>query len=251
MPAMSGRQLEGRLAQASQIRHTVCMDETGDRLLPYEKPVILVGASPMPISAALNQLPADWPVIAADGGVDSLLAEGRQPDMIIGDLDSASCLPDAVPVMRLTGQDDTDLEKCLKRIRAPLIVGLGFLEGRLDHTFAALHALMALQHTRPVMLIGDHDVLVRLRGDVTLRCRSGTRLSVWPLGRQSFRRSSGLKWPLDGLIMQAGQIIGTSNETDRDLVTIEAEAEAGDGYAVMMPRSELAVLLAAVTTASR
>ena len=64
-----------------------------------------------------------------DGGVDALVAMNRQPDMIMGDMDSAANLPDDVPVMRLTGQDDTDLEKCLNRITAPLIVGLDFWKG--------------------------------------------------------------------------------------------------------------------------
>jgi len=224
------------------------MTDVDDQMLAYATPVILVGASPVPIVGALDALPGNWPVIAADGGVDALVALHRQPDMIIGDMDSATHLPDGVPVMRLAGQDDTDLEKCLNRITAPLIVGLGFLEGRLDHTFAALHAMMTLPHDRPVMLIGDSDVFVRLQGDFTMHCTPGTRFSVWPLGCQAFRRSAGLKWPLDGLVMRAGEIIGTSNETDGAAVTIEADA--GDGYAVIMPRSATADMLAAITTAS-
>ena len=201
----------------------------------------------MHITSALDMLPAAWPVIAADGGVDSLVAIGRRPDMVIGDMDSASAVPDGVPVMHLQGQDDTDLEKCLKRIMAPVIVGVGFLEGRLDHTLAALHAMAALPHDRPVMLIGDHDVCVRLNGGFSMNGTLGTRFSVWPLGSQSFHRSSGLKWALDGLTMKAGTLIGTSNEISADTVMIEADK--GDGYAVIMPREAVADLLAAIATA--
>ena len=240
---------EGGLAPSRHIRQTDCMKEVEDQILAYDEPVVLVGASPVPIAKTFNALPAEWPVIAADGGVDALVAMNRQPDMIMGDMDSATNLPDDVPVMRLTGQDDTDLEKCLNRITAPLIIGLGFLEGRLDHTLAALHALMTLPHDRPVMLVGDSDVLVRLRGDFSMRSRAGARFSVWPLGCQAFLQSTGLKWSLDGLVLRAGQIIGTSNETDADTVTIKVDA--GDGYAVIMPRWALGDLLAAITTTSR
>ena len=140
------------------------MSENHD-ILRYDRPIVLVGAAPVQIGPALKACPESWPVIAADGGADALLKIGRRPDLVIGDMDSAGPLPDDLPQLPLDGQDDTDFEKCLSRIHAPLIVGLGFLEGRLDHTLAAIHALMALPHDRPVMLVGDtytlslHDAL--------------------------------------------------------------------------------------------
>ena len=205
-----------------------------DDMLRYDCPVVLVGAAPVEIGPALETLPDSWPLIAADGGADALLKIGRRPDLVIGDMDSAGPLPDDLPQLPLAGQDDTDFEKCLARICAPLIVGLGFLEGRLDHTLAAMHALTALSHDQPVMLVGDTDLVLRLRGDIAFEAKPGKRVSVWPLGSQAFHSSTGLKWPLDGLQMAPGRLIGTSNLAAGG--TVRINAGSGDGYAVIMPR---------------
>ena len=223
------------------------MDHTD--LLRFSTAVILVGASPVTIKPALANLPDDLPLIAADGGASALLAVGRVPDVVIGDMDSLvsrDALPSSVEVIHLTGQDDTDFEKCLARIDAPLIIGLGFLEARLDHSLAAIHALMGLRHDRPVLLAGDTDVLLRLTGDIEMTMPIGSRISIWPLGRQSFEASAGLRWPLAGLEMAPGEMIGTSNEVSGTPVKIAATND-GDGYAVIAPVEAMTVLIAAVT----
>ena len=213
-------------------------------MLCYTTPVILVGASPVPVAETLSILPPDWPLLAADGGATPLLDLGRRPEIVIGDMDSARSLPDDLPRMALDGQDDTDLQKCLARIETPVLVGLGFLDGRFDHGLAAIHALMMLDHDRPVMFVGTHDVILRLRDDVSFTAEAGCRVSIWPLGTQSFGLSDGLRWQLDGLQMAAGSLIGTSNEATGGRVAIRALA--GDGYAVILPREGLPALLDAV-----
>ena len=217
---------------------------TDEQILNSVDPVILVGAAPVQIGPALEALPKSWPMIAADGGADVLLKIGRRPDLVIGDMDSAGALPVDLPQLSLAGQDDTDFEKCLARVHAPLIVGLGFLEGRLDHTLAAIHALMALSHDRPVMLVGDTDLVLRLKGDIAFEAKPGDRVSVWPLGNQAFQGSTGLKWPLDGLQMEAGKLIGTSNLTVGG--TVRINVGPGTGYAVIMPREAVQSLIDAV-----
>ena len=217
---------------------------TDEQILNSVDPVILVGAAPVQIGPALEALPKSWPMIAADGGADVLLKIGRRPDLVIGDMDSAGALPVDLPQLSLAGQDDTDFEKCLARVHAPLIVGLGFLEGRLDHTLAAIHALMALSHDRPVMLVGDTDLVLRLKGDIAFEAKPGDRVSVWPLGNQAFQGSTGLKWPLDGLQMEAGKLIGTSNLTVGG--TVRINVGPGSGYAVIMPREAVQSLIDAV-----
>lgn len=217
------------------------MIDIPDQILSYTKPVILVGASPVPTGVLLDRLPDDWHIIAADGGANAVLDAGRRPELVIGDMDSAAALPDNLAKMRLDGQDDTDLEKCLQRITAPLIIGAGFLEGRFDHALGAIHALMMLRHDRPVMLIGNQDLVLRLQGDVRLSLDPGTRISVWPLGRQKFAASTGLKWPIDGMEMMPGRLVGTSNEVNASTIEIRTspDAKAGsvtnDGYALILP----------------
>jgi thiamine pyrophosphokinase len=225
-------------------------DQLQSDQLYSDQPVILVGASPVTIDAALAGLPDDWPLMAADGGAATILNAGRMPRVVIGDLDSLSpdiraALASDTQIIELLGQDDTDLEKALQRIAAPLIIGLAFLEARFDHSLAALHALMRLGHDRPVMLVGAQDVLVRVKGDFSATLPVGSRFSIWPLGRQKFSQSRGLKWPLDGLDMAAGKVIGTSNQVSDS--TVEITASTGDGYAVIMSLRHMPALLNAVT----
>ena len=220
---------------------------TDAKILNFVDPVILVGAAPVQIGPALEALPKSWPLIAADGGADVLLKIGRRPDLVIGDMDSAGALPDDLPQLSLASQDDTDFEKCLARIGAPLIVGLGFLEGRLDHTLASMHALTALTHDQPVILVGDTDLVLRLRGDIAFEAEPGDRVSVYPLGIQAFQGSTGLKWPLDGLEMAAGRLIGTSNLAVSR--TVRINAGPGEGYALIMPREAAQSLISAVLNA--
>lgn len=220
---------------------------TSDQMLDSTLPVVLVGASPVELGPFFFSLPEAWPLVAADGGCDTLAQCGRRPGLVIGDMDSVTGLPSDLPRLHLTGQDDTDFEKCLARIKAPLIVGFGFLDGRLDHSLAAMHALAAPREARCVMLCGAYDVLACFHGDAVFSVSAGDRISIWPLGRQTFRRSRGLKWALDGLAMEVGRTVGTSNEATASQV--EIEAGPGDGYAVIMPVSASASLLAAVMPA--
>ena len=220
----------------------IVMNGSLDRMLRYGGPVVLVGASGTSIEGALAALPGEWPLLAADGGANALVRLGRTPQLVIGDMDSIEDIPETIERLELPGQDDTDLEKCLKRINAPLIVGLGLLGARLDHTLGAIHALAQIRHARPVILVGDRDVLVRVKGDIAFKSEPGMRVSVWPLARQRFAGSSGLKWPLDGLEMTPGKSVGISNEaTGR---RIEIRAEGGAGYALILPLDRAEAMIA-------
>ncbi len=230
------------------MRHKSFMISNRRDVLSFSTTVILVGASPVEIEPALTMLPDGLPIVAADGGASALLALGRVPDMVIGDMDSlvsTDALPPSVEVIHLSGQDDTDFEKCLACIEAPFIIGLGFLEARFDHSLATVHALMRLCHERPVLLIGNTDVLLRLTGDVEITMPIGSRISIWPLGQQSFENSFGLRWPLTGLEMAPGKMISTSNEVSATPVRITA-INGGDGYAVIAPVEAMAELIAAI-----
>jgi thiamine pyrophosphokinase len=215
-----------------------------DQTFTYDSPVILVGAAPVPLDGLFAELPDALPIIAADGGAQTVLDSGRRPDLVVGDMDSIAGLPPGIQQLHLTGQDDTDFEKCLKRIIAPVIIGFGFLEARLDHTLAAIHALAAVPHDRPIMLVGTTDMLLRLRGDIAFPAVAGERVSIWPLGTQRFLRSTGLRWSLDGLVMAPGNMVGTSNvATGGDVDII---ADKGDGYALIRPVAAASSLLSVI-----
>jgi thiamine pyrophosphokinase len=215
-------------------------------------PAILIGAAPTDL-AGIELCAPDWPIFAADGGVHTASAHHCRPRAVIGDMDSIgdlSQLDKAIERVHLAGQDDTDFEKSLRLIDAPMVIGFGFLGARIDHTLAALHTLARLTDNRPIILVGQHDVMLRVRGNCQFDLSVGTRFSLWPLGRQSFEKSQGLDWSVDGLTMEIGQQCGTSNRvTD---ASVKIEAGVGDGYMVILPADCLrAVLQAARALAER
>ena len=199
------------------------------------KPAILIGAAPTDL-AGIELCASEWPVFAADGGVHTALANHLQPRAVIGDMDSIGALDQLDPAIKLIhqiGQDDTDFEKCLNLIHAPIIIGFGFLGARHDHMLGALHALASLAKSLPVILVGPEDVMMRVRGDCQFHLPIDTRFSLWPLGRQNFIQSQGLAWPVDGLTMEIGKQGGTSNRVTATKVKLKAGP--GDGYMVILP----------------
>ena len=220
-----------------------------DQLL-FTSPILLFGAAPIagPVLSCLDRC-QNWPVVAADGGLGAALSCGLRPQAVIGDMDSANDLdqtPDDIRQIKRSGQDDTDFEKSLDLISAPLIVGIGFLDGRFDHSLAALDAMARLPHDRPVLLVGGDDVLLCLRGDFEMTLPLASRFSVWPLGVQHFLHSHGLEWPLDDVTMAFGKRTGTSNRVNGTPVSITAGV--GNGYVAMAPFTAFDAMLDAAMT---
>ncbi len=207
-------------------------------------PVTLVGggqATPDDLHKALTLAPL---CVAADGGAELALAAGVKPAAVIGDFDSITDgalgqIPDAQR-HHVTEQDSTDFEKALTRIAAPLVLGVGFLGGRIDHELAALHAL-AQYPARPCILIGAQEVLCLAPPDITLPTRAEDVVSLFPLGAVA-GRSEGLRWPIDGLAFAPGQRIGTSN---RALGPVRLWMEA-PRMLLILPRALMPGLVAAL-----
>ncbi len=187
-----------------------------EKIPAYDRGVTLLGGGPAPISAILDALSLAPNLVAADGGANHLAGTDLIPSAIIGDFDSLEGpglwrdrLGDRL--VRVEEQDSNDFEKCLARLDAPFFVCVGFLGGRLDHGLAALHALV--NDPRPAVLIGSEDVAFAPKGEVRLTLPVGERLSIFPLRRVQASGGAGLAFPVDGLVMEAGAQIGTSNHT--------------------------------------
>ena len=109
------------------------------------KPLILVGNGAYD-TAMLAKCARTGRVVAVDGGYYGCRLAGITPDLLIGDMDSVdpADLVDARKKTRvhpISEQDTTDLEKALRHVRAPAILGFGFLGKRFDHSLAALSVL--------------------------------------------------------------------------------------------------------------
>lgn len=208
------------------------------------EPVTLVGGGEL-TPTSLNTIMAIAPsLVAADGGANVLLALGLMPDALIGDLDSV--LPHvrdqirAERILLVSEQETTDFEKCLIRITAPLILALGFTGARVDHALAVWNVLVRYPGRRCIV-VSDTDVACVLPREISLTLAPGTRVSLFPMGAVGVR-STGLRWPTDGIAFAPDGAIGTSNVATGD-VTLAAD---GPKMILILPRDCLPLLIAAL-----
>lgn len=212
------------------------VDETG--------PVTLVGGGYMDaddLNEALSLAPT---LVAADGGAVAALAQGHVPQAVIGDFDSLpghtrSLLPQKV-LHHVAEQDTTDFDKALRAIRAPVVLGAGFLGARIDHQLAAFHTLIQPDRS-PCILIGAHELVFHVTRRITLPMQAGEVVSLFPM-QEVTGRSGGLVWPIEGLKMCPASRIGTSNRAEGDM-WVEAD---GPGLLGIVPRGYLADLMRAI-----
>lgn len=223
--------IEGIVAESGSIVHGVC-------------PITLVGggqATPSDLHSALTLAPR---CIAADGGAVLALQAGIMPEAVIGDFDSIPAeVQQQVPVDRLhriDEQDSTDFEKALTRITAPVVIGVGFTGGRIDHQLGALHTLMVCAD-RPCVLLGPEELVFLAPPRMSLPTTGAEVVSLFPLGVVT-GRSTGLHWPLDGLQFAPGGQSGTSNRATGP-ITVEVNAPA---LLMIVPRRLLKPVVAAL-----
>ncbi|MFC6584935.1 thiamine diphosphokinase [Sulfitobacter aestuariivivens] len=149
------------------------------------EPVTLIGggqATPEDLEIALTLAPT---CIAADSGAHFAREAGVSLAAVIGDFDSVS--PDVLAGIaahrqhRIAEQDSTDFEKALTRITAPVVVGVGFTGGRVDHQLAAFHTLAAYPARRCVLL-GPSEIVLLSPPRLALPTQAGDVISLFPLG---------------------------------------------------------------------
>ncbi len=214
-------------------------------IVQTSKNVTLVGAGDVN-TGLLNDALAFAPyVIAADGGAQLALNCGITPKLVIGDFDSIDKtvlekFPENQRIL-ISEQNSTDLEKCLRGINSPLILGVGFLGQRVDHELAAFNALVKYSQ-QTCVLIGQHDLVLHVKSRIKLRLKPGTRISLFPMN-PTRGESSGLKWPIDGLKFSPDGKIGTSNEVAENHVSLKF---FNPGMLVILPRAALGSVVTAL-----
>jgi thiamine pyrophosphokinase len=175
-------------------------------------------------------------IAAADSGLEAAEAAGIRPGWILGDMDSLDdparlAVYPAERVLRFPrAKDDTDTELALRLLRDQgcdelWIAGGG--GGRTDHLLA-LRALFEQESPPRRWLTAREDI--RLldaeagAGELSLACRRGTPVSVFPLGQGPWKAGSeGLRWPLEPVAWERGRF-SLSNETDAGSFCIRALA---------------------------
>ena len=203
-------------------------------IVSKNEPITLVGGAPVGTKLLSEAIAIAPLTVAADGGAKVLLDCDHDPLAVIGDMDSLpGDLQARIPENRIhhiAEQDSTDFEKCLSRITAPLIVGVGFLGGRIDHQMAVQSVLSRYAHHR-CLLIGMYDAMCVVPPQFALDLPVGTRVSLFPMAPTKIA-SQGLQWPTEGLQFSPSGQIGTSNRSTGKLIL----APQNSAMLIILPR---------------
>lgn len=179
--------------------------------------------------------------VAADGGADHLLAARITPRAVIGDFDSLSVqsrLEFSPYLIHVTEQDTTDLEKTLNRLNAPVLIGAGFLGGRLDHSFAAMNALVRYAAS-PLILISEEECCFRApETPWQIALPVGTAFALLPMS-DVIASTKGLVWDMDDMALSPVGRVSSSNATAASVVAVTVQGAA----IVTLPLNQLAAAI--------
>jgi thiamine pyrophosphokinase len=170
-------------------------------------------------------------LICADGGANSALKLNLVPDYIIGDLDSISketlnYYSGKSEIIRITRQNDTDVEKCLKfaiRQKNEECVLLGGIGNRLDHSFCNLGIVLKFSDKIKIKVISDKSILTVEMGSVLFNTIPNEIISLYAFNDKTFISSKGLKYPLNKDILPFGSKESTSNIATSTEVQLKIE----------------------------
>jgi thiamine pyrophosphokinase len=184
-------------------------------------------------------------VIAADGGANWLLNHRREPDILIGDMDSIA--PKALEALRTgrcrllqfpTAKDETDAELALREavaLQAARITILGALGGRIDHALANVYMLLLpLLDDVETAIFDGLSRLSLVRSHATIHGCAGDLVSLIPVGADAVGvRTEGLQYALHGETLVSGLTRGISNVMSA--ATAHITVERGDLLLVHTP----------------
>ncbi|BDQ02105.1 thiamine diphosphokinase [Ignavibacterium sp.] len=167
-------------------------------------------------------------LICADGGANSAKKLGLVPDYIIGDLDSVSpetikYFSDKSTIIKITRQNDTDVEKCLK-----FAIKKGFTEAlllgvtgdRLDHTICNLGIVLKFFNKIECNVVAENSFLTPTNESITLKSKPGETISLYAFDSKTKISSDGLKYQLKNSRLPFGERESTSNVATQNEVKL-------------------------------
>jgi len=172
--------------------------------------------------------------IAADRGWDNAVGNGIKPDIICGDMDSVSALPDNVEAVCVpTVKDDTDTQLAVRLAAergADEIVLLGQLSGRGDHTLSAIFTVEAMTKSGIKAELRDDRNRVRYIENQKVRIEREYRyFGIISLG-ETQTTITGARYPLDCYRLVRENPFAVSNEVDGDFAEVTV---SGDGCVII------------------
>ena len=162
--------------------------------------------------SALRIMDSSDMVICCDGAASALVDSGREPSLIVGDMDS---LPDGLRErfssrLRLVCEQETnDLTKAFHVAMgfAPCVIHiLGATGRREDHTLGNISLLTDYQLEAgdcPVDIVSDYGRFVAARGRHTFASEPGQEISIFAFDPSLRLSAVGLQYPLEGVVFDS------------------------------------------------
>jgi thiamine pyrophosphokinase len=206
--------------------------------------IILANGELPDIEKARALIRRDDHIICADGGTRHALALGVDPDLIIGDMDSAD--KEALRRFRNDGVDielfpqdknEIDLELAIEhalQLHPKEIIVVGALGGRLDQTLANIALLTTTLHPSPVTRLDDGvEEILLCRDQVEVQGRRGDIVSLIPWqGEVTEVQTTNLKWALRKETLLPNKTRGISNA----MIDDTASVSIGSGLLLIVHR---------------
>jgi thiamine pyrophosphokinase len=185
---------------------------------PVRRAVVLANGEPPSAALLRALLRAADALVCADGGANVARTIGVRPAAIVGDLDSI--LPAtrahfaAVPVHEDHDEFCTDLEKAVVWSLAQgygHITIAGAAGRRLDHTVGNLSVLAKFHGRATLCMVDECGELQHVGRELQLELPPATVVSLLPLTRCEGIETEGLRYPLQGEVLELGGRDATSN----------------------------------------
>ncbi len=187
----------------------------------------------------------EYYIICADGGFETALDFGINPDYVVGDFDSVKQIPDTLKYNVKVLPKRKDVTDTMYAVLTALGNGMkhfvlvGCLGGdRADHTMANYNVMLYITRKGGNCVLVDNASKTFLLSDSRLRVTNqiGCTVSVFPFGTNMCNVSyDGLKYPLHKTdLMMGDTVMGVSNE----IINYYAEVEVNAGYAMVIVYNE-------------
>ena len=167
-------------------------------------------------------------VVCCDGGANEYIAQGRLPDVIIGDGDSLSeenRIKYASLIHHNPDQETNDQTKAIQFLLAQgkkRIAIVGATGKREDHTIGNISLLMEYMRMGiNARMYTDYGVFIPCRNTSTLECRVGQQMSIFNFTAKEMK-AKGLAYPIYDFTTWWQGTLNTCIDTS---VTVEGNGE--------------------------
>ena len=202
----------------------------------FPKRIIIFANGDLPdLEKARALLHEDDFIITADGGTRHALALGKNPNVIIGDLDSATfdlqpLTEKGAQVIRFSqDKNETDLELAIQHaltLNPEQVIILAALGGRLDQTLGNIALISDLRPlTFDLRLDDGFEEVFFCRDTCEINGTPSDLVSLIPWqGEVTGIVTTGLKWRLQNETLYPQKTRGISNEMTGEVATVQIKS---------------------------